>query len=305
MKILIGYDGSKDADAALEDLENAGLPAKARALILTVTSPWVPVGGPGGIVTRRDRAARRIAEDSLAQAQAMAEKAAAGLRARFPLWTIGGEALIDAPAAGLIAKAEAWKPDLIVLGCHGRTAIGRLLMGSVSSQVLHHAAADVRITRRRPGRKAPPKVIVAVDGSAGSDHAVAAAAARNWPAGTRLKVVAALEGGALAAALKGIKEAATGSADRLTAWIEGKSAAAERRLAGPGLKVSTVVKTGDPRLVLLREARDWGADCIFLGSRGLTGIERFVLGSVSASVAVHAPCTVEVVRKRRRSGREG
>lgn len=305
MKILIGYDGSRDADAALEDLDSAGLPQRAQALVLTVTSPWVPENRPDGPVSRMDRTARRVAEESLTQALALADKAAVKLRARYPLWKVAGEALIDAPAAGLIAKAEAWKPDLIVLGCHGRSAIGRLLMGSVSRQVLHHAATDVRISRRRQGRKGPPKVIVAVDGSAGSDHAVAAAAARAWPEGTRLKVVAALEADALADALKGIKEAASGAEDMRTAWIEKKSAAAERRLAGAGLQVSSAVKSGDPRLVLLREARDWGADCIFIGSRGLTGIERFVLGSVSSSVAVHAPCTVEVVRKRRRAGRVG
>jgi nucleotide-binding universal stress UspA family protein len=143
-------------------------------------------------------------------------------------------------------------------------------------------------------------VIVAVDGSPGSDHAVAAAAAREWPKGTRIQVVAALEGIGLTDALRGIKEAALGSRkDMRLTWVEKKSEAAARRLAAPGLLVTTAVKVGDPRIVVLREAREWEADCIFLGSRGLAGVERFLLGSVSASVAAHAPCTVEVIRKSR------
>jgi nucleotide-binding universal stress UspA family protein len=79
--------------------------------------------------------------------------------------------------------------------------------------------------------------------------------------------------------------------------VERKSDAAVARLAAAGFKAEPKVLVGDPRIVILREAREWEADCIFLGSRGLDAVERFVLGSVSSAVASHAPCTVEIVRK--------
>jgi len=63
-----------------------------------------------------------------------------------------------------------------------------------------------------------------------------------------------------------------------------------------GLTVSSVIKEGDPKHVLLDEAERWGADCIFVGARGLSRVERFLLGSVSAAVAARAHCSVEVVR---------
>ena len=44
------------------------------------------------------------------------------------------------------------------------------------------------------------------------------------------------------------------------------------------------------------EAEKWGADCIFVGARGLNGLERLLLGSVSTAVASYAHCSVEVVR---------
>jgi nucleotide-binding universal stress UspA family protein len=299
VKILIGYDGSRHADAALADLRAAGLPAKAEAKVVTVTTPWKgrPPQGLGG--SRLEREAEAIAVEARRQGEALAEKAAERLRQAFPDWRVTSEALLDHPAEGLVRRAESWKADLVVMGCRGRTALGRLLLGSVTTQVLNHAPCDVRVSRprRRPG--SAPKVLVAVDGSVGSDQAVAAAAARHWPRGTRIRVIAALEGIGLTDTLRGMRESLLGGSKHgPRAWVDRKCASAARRLATPGVAVGTAVRIGDPRLVILREARDWDADCLFVGSRGLAGIERFLLGSVSGAVSAHAPCTVEVIRKR-------
>jgi hypothetical protein len=51
-----------------------------------------------------------------------------------------------------------------------------------------------------------------------------------------------------------------------------------------------------PKSVLPDEAASWGADCIFVGARGLSRFERFRLGSVSAATAACAHCSVEIVR---------
>jgi nucleotide-binding universal stress UspA family protein len=73
-----------------------------------------------------------------------------------------------------------------------------------------------------------------------------------------------------------------------------EAAAAELRPAG--LKVSCVVKEGDPKHLLVEEAERWGAHCIFVGTSGLNRLQRLLLGSVSQAVVNHAPCSVEVVR---------
>jgi nucleotide-binding universal stress UspA family protein len=67
-------------------------------------------------------------------------------------------------------------------------------------------------------------------------------------------------------------------------------------LAGQGYRVTSAIREGEPRQELLREARRFKANSLFLGSRGLGAVKRFFLGSVSLSIAGHAPCTVEVVR---------
>jgi len=85
------------------------------------------------------------------------------------------------------------------------------------------------------------------------------------------------------------------------------AAAATLRRCCPQASVSTVVKPGDPKYALIDLADDWEeegtktADCIFLGARGVRGVERFLLGSVSTAVAMNAHCSVEIVHLRRGS----
>ncbi|MGA7647033.1 MAG: universal stress protein, partial [Terriglobales bacterium] len=54
---------------------------------------------------------------------------------------------------------------------------------------------------------------------------------------------------------------------------------------------------GDPRGSILDEAKAWGADLIVLGSHGRHGWDRLLMGSVAESVAMHAHCSVEVIRR--------
>jgi nucleotide-binding universal stress UspA family protein len=63
-------------------------------------------------------------------------------------------------------------------------------------------------------------------------------------------------------------------------------------------KVETVLREGTPEIEIVEEAKQWGADLIVIGSHGHTGFKRLVLGSVAHSVVAHAPCSVEVVRRK-------
>ena len=74
----------------------------------------------------------------------------------------------------------------------------------------------------------------------------------------------------------------------------------ENRFARHGPAVDHVFAQGDPAEEILRAAERHRADLIVMGSKGLTGLERYLLGSVSRKVARHASCSVLVVRSRRR-----
>src|SRR6185369_17441298 len=82
------------------------------------------------------------------------------------------------------------------------------------------------------------------------------------------------------------------------AWLERISKRSADLLRGAKIKVTCVLREGDPKQELCKAAEEWNADCIFVGSAGFSNrFERFVLGSVSAAVAARAHCSVEVVRK--------
>nr|MDQ3003278.1 universal stress protein [Fibrobacterota bacterium] len=279
MKVLIGYDGSPDSECALKELESSGLPPETQAIIFCAAPPWHP-DHYALSVTGLTREATRFAEEALRQAGVHAANAAAHVRVSFPDWKVSSEAVMDSPAHGLMSKADAWKPDLIVLGCHGRTALGKLLMGSVSAKLLHYGHSDMRITRFTKKTASPHRVLLAVDGSPGSDNVVAAVASRAWPLGTRIRVLAALDGDGISKTLEGFMSStyAQKGRDAKERWLKAKAESAAKRLSSLGWKAEAIFRKGDPRVVILTEARKWGADCIFLGSRGHSAISRFALG---------------------------
>ena len=312
MKILIGYDGSECADAALDDLTQAGLPATGEFQILSVAEVWLPPPPPSSYeILEEARHAQSPAElqrdfakhcAAAKEALVYAERARDRLRAKFPNWKVNADSSCGSPAWELVAKADEWKPDLIVVGSHGRTALGRFVLGSVSQRALTEARCSVRIARGRveePGSAV--RIVVGTDGSPASDEALRAVAARQWPAGSEVKVVLVddpLAPEFLGKIIPPLETMLEEDRQEERAWVEKISKRSLEILRSAGMKVSCVVREGDPKRELPKVAEEWGADCIFVGSAGFSNrFERFVLGSVSAAVAARSHCSVEVVRK--------
>jgi nucleotide-binding universal stress UspA family protein len=307
MKLLIAYDGSDYSEAALDDLARAGLPREAEALVLSVADVWLPPGGaddaasgaPVPIAVQRGRA-RAI--QALEAARKLAERGDEFARSRFPDWKTRAEALADSPAWAVIKRASAWPADLIIVGSHGYSAIHRAVLGSTSQKIVAEAPCSVRIGRRHTAAaESPAHLLIGVDGSADANMAVQAVAARAWPAGSEVKLVAALDS-QISTAVAAPPEAVTGwmeaDDEDERAWVGRMMAAATEQLRPAGLAISSVVREGDPKFLLIEEAERWDADCIFVGARGHSLLERVLLGSVSAAVAARAHCSVEIVRPR-------
>jgi len=75
-------------------------------------------------------------------------------------------------------------------------------------------------------------------------------------------------------------------------------ALAAQKLRKAGFKATEEIETGDAKTVIIDHAAHWDADLIVLGSHGLKGLSRFLMGSVSDAVIRHAGCSVQVVRPR-------
>lgn len=298
MIVLIAYDGSDCAREALTDLRRAGLPREAEALVVSVSALWVPPIRSSFETVEKiissDRAAAVLAHAeeeasrSLEKAMELAEEAARRLRADFPEWDVRAEVAGGMPAQELILKADRRRADLVVVGSHGRSALGRFLLGSVSHKVAGEARCSVRVARLvAQAGDLPVRIIVGADGSPGANDAVRAVATRSWPEGSKIRLVTALK----------FMQTDSAAAARQLSEVRGIQHAAGEQLRGTGAEVFQVVRRGEAKDILIEEAKSWGADCIFVGSNGPgDGLASYLLGSVSNALVKDAPCSVEVVR---------
>ena len=306
MKVLIGYDGSGSADAALEDLQRAGLGPEVEALIMTVADVFVPIDReventvpmyiPPAIKRAHERAQNRLEE-----AAALANRVSEQVRSIFPDWLVTAVAEADSPAWALIRKADHWKPDLIVMGARGQSVFGgRLILGSISQRVLYEARCSVRIARasgNNPDK--PARLLIGVDSSADSNAAVEAVCNRHWPKGTEVGLLAVVDtvmpftsNPSEPSAMKWIEVADESNWNQVREIFK----PAAQRIRSAGLHAEVLIRRGNPADEILNEAHTWGSDCIFVGARGTRGIDRLLLGSVSSAVSSRAHCSVEVVR---------
>lgn len=306
MKILIGYDGSASSQAAIQDLARAGLPASVQVLVLTVADVFIPPKSKNGAPTlpkEIEAAIVRAHEQSskdVETARHLAEETSEQIRAMFPGWTVQSEAVAGAPGWSIILQAQEWNATLVVVGSRGQSVTSRLLLGSVSNQVLHNVSCSVRIGRYSVrASERPVRLIVGVDGSEDAERAVKAVAARQWLQGSEARVIAAIDNrmsAVFAPLLSGPGRWVEQGDHDARAWVQRMAESAAATLRQSGLDVSARTLDGDPKEVLLREAEAWQADCIFVGARGLGALERLLLGSISSAVAERATCSVEIVR---------
>jgi nucleotide-binding universal stress UspA family protein len=144
------------------------------------------------------------------------------------------------------------------------------------------------------------KILLAIDSSEYSAAAIKEVAKRPWPPKTIVQVISVVEPVPPPAAE--LWYDAGGSLERVQQEMTKRAAELTQKtsegLKGKGLKVESAVRAGDARSVIVDEARKWSADLIVLGSHGYSGIKRLLLGSVALSVVSHAPCSVEIVRRK-------
>ena len=144
------------------------------------------------------------------------------------------------------------------------------------------------------------KVLIAVDDSAYSRAAMDWVERVSWPADTVFLVVSAARPVMAAYALADAGGSFSGSLfEDETKRHEEIAARYERKVKECGYPSAAIVEQGDPRDVIVRLAKERGADLIVVGSHGRSGISKLILGSVANHVVTHAPCSVMVVKQPR------
>lgn len=305
MKVLIATDGSEFAELAMKDLLRAGIPKNFEAIVLSVADVWLPPGHEQSSVseevTETVKRARERVKFALGQAQEIARVGAEHVMELFPGSNVIPEAMADSPGWGIIARAEKWRADLIVIGSQGLTGLSRLILGSVSQKVVTHSHCPVRIGRaiEKLERK-EIRIILGMDGSPGAKHATDIIASRQWPSGTEVKILSILGPRLSTASIAYMPTTVNWIQESYRdeeAWLRTILKEESEKLRNAGLNVTEHILIGNPTQILIENAENMLADCIFVGARGLNRIERFLLGSVSSAVSSRAHCSVEVVKQ--------
>jgi nucleotide-binding universal stress UspA family protein len=302
--ILIGYDGSDEAANAIRCAGDLLAPRRA-----VVAHVWDSLAD---LLLHTDvdhltGAMREAAEELDSEDASEAERIAA--RGSELAEAAGFEA-IAAVSRGrpmawptLLELAEQHRARAVVVGSRGLGRVKSALLGSVSSGVLHHAQLPVLIVPPLEEAHAPGPVVIGYDGSAQADAAVEAAGRLLKVRETILQTVwtsyQAVAPAGVAGAPVAVVTKAAAEIDR--AAREGAQHTAEqgaKLAAAQGLEVraEAVNADGNAWRTLLDTAHEHRAAAVVVGSRGISGFESVLLGSVSRALVHHAPAPVLVVR---------
>jgi len=290
MKILIAIDQSDASEAVIKEIAARPWPAKSSIEVLNVLEYahlWM---------------VSQTYEEAWQNSTALLERAVKELGSR------GVEAtprMLQGDARSVILdRAKEMNADFVLVGSQGVSALTHFLLGNVASAVVSHAPCSVEIVRAKEGK--PPgvhKILLATDGSEFSERAARSIAERPWPEGTEIEVMSVVE--LHLGTTQALFEPPFVDNDQLELQRARGMKRAEDAVASaveilskafPKVSESISVLLDGPKSVIIDAADKRGADLIVVGSHGHRGIERFLLGSVSEGVELHAKCSVEVIR---------
>ncbi len=300
MKLLLAVDHSPMSRAVVDQATKRPWPKGATAFLLHVIET-LPL------------------RDGVMFLKEMREAAAAWLSPAAELLHKAGipttvEIIEGIPRIAVSDFAEQWGADFLMIGAHSSSGLARFLLGGVAQATLRSAPCSVEVVRAKPAdATVPRKVLLATDGSEYSMAAARSVARRPWPAGTQVQIISVAQ----------VMPVIAGAAPLVPSYypspelIETVQAEFRRRaveavertrqvlsISDAKLLGNESLPVGDAREVILDQAAEWNADLIVLGSHGWHGFARFMLGSVSEAVAMHAHCSVEVIRETHSASKE-
>jgi nucleotide-binding universal stress UspA family protein len=262
--------------------------------------PWYPIYSEGTDLDETDQEEPQVQEDlqrtSERRARELLDAEVEKLR------SVGGTVAQahlreGGPAQEIVGLAEEVGAGLIVMGSRGRGGMRRALMGSVSDSVVKHAHCPILVVRGEP-LALPTKILLAIDGSEDARLAATTALELSENSEAELHVVY----------VEPMPERHTGPGrfavdlpPEVVQSVENEAKTKLEKLVakfteGGGQVTQAYARTGSPAAEIVALAEERGVGLIVMGSRGLGGIRRALLGSVSDLIVRHAHCPVMVVR---------
>jgi nucleotide-binding universal stress UspA family protein len=287
MKILLALDSAAASEAIVNEVAARPWPPGSAARLLHVLDLFtIPAGIP--VIGPESEPTGHPIEPLL--------KSAAERFSAQGIETLT-EIVEGYPPSMIVEYADRWGADFIIVGSHGDGDITRFLLGSVAREVVRRASCSVEIVRPTGRKDGGMKILLATDGSESSLQAAQSIAERPWPAGSEVKVVSVVH--LVLSAIEswpGAPEIISRFKKEGTAQAEEAVAAAEKIISEAELQTTGATLTGSPKACIVDEAKEWGANLVVVGSHGRRGVTKLFMGGVSEAVAMHAHCSVDVIR---------
>ena len=276
MRVLLATDGSKDARAATQYLREFPLPGNATIRIMTVvTLPPSSLDVPP---------VAAFNESLLTEGRRVVEEARALLG---PRPSVDERVVQGSPREEIVRAVEEWPADLLVVGARGLGGLAGFLLGSVSETVARHVHCPVVVVKGRP--RALASVLMATDGSDGANEAIRFVLSLPLAKNVRVRLLSVVEPVPYPASAPGMIRAQLRTMIRQLererrANVEKVLDRAAQQLKTKLTRVTRSMPTGHPARELVAAAASFDADLVVVGARGLGGIKRLLLGSVSERV---------------------
>ncbi|MBW2272101.1 MAG: universal stress protein [Deltaproteobacteria bacterium] len=297
--IVVATDFSPTASLALDRALELARAREARIVLAHAVSYRAFAGGSARLGLLAPDVDQQIRDASQGPMQELEDRVrAAGLEVVVEL-EMG-------PAAQTVATlAKKLAADLIVAGTRGHSAFEHLLLGSVAEGIVRRAECPVLTVH--PGDDAPldrlESVVVPTDFSEDADQAaeeLARLAPQLSPRAEGAPRVVLVHSDYVPPILERLLSdtgVAQLSFDEVQAQLQAKLEPMAESLRARGMRVETLVSSGEPATVITEIAASSGADLIAMGTRGRSGLEHLVLGSTAERVVQHAGCPVLTVRR--------
>jgi nucleotide-binding universal stress UspA family protein len=185
------------------------------------------------------------------------------------------------PADRILRKVRESKYDLLVMGNISETRAERFSLGGVAEKISLYAKCSVLIAKRKTKIS---KLLVPIDGSEQANKALECAVQFCKHFEEARMTLLHVEEGALFKLTPKVTENV------------GEQILNEATTIAKGVTYDTRLEFGNPSRTILKVAKQEDYDLIVLGSRGISSVKRFLLGSVSADVSMHAQRSVLIVR---------
>jgi len=184
------------------------------------------------------------------------------------------------PAETVLQLVKEEGHDLVVIGNRAKNQAARFSLGSVAEKVARHAECPVIVVKRKPK---VARMLVAIDGSEHAEKALEYAVQIAKKHGAKITLLHVEEAKLLRLEPKAIE--GIGECILLDVATKIKEVEFDKKL-----------EFGSPAETIIKVAKKEDYDLIVIGSRGLSSVKRFFLGSVSDDVSMHAQCSVMIVR---------